>query len=597
MRPSRSQLVVLFIAGIISAYVGYQAYDRLTGANAPPPPPRQTALVQRGNIAATVSASGSVISQNQPTVTFRSSGKVAEVDVTPGAAVKKGQVLAKLDPVDLEVALDQAKANLASAQAKLDTIKDGARPEDIAAAEAAVAGAQAKLSSMVSGRPESIANAQAAVDSAQAKLDAIMNPYTTADIDAQQAAVAQAQSAVQTAQTNLYNLQNPDPTQVRNAQIELDRSKNALNQQYINRDLTCGQRGKASAECKAAGASAAASEAAVQTAQSNLTKLLAGPNQADLAQSQAAAQSAQTQLASAQQKLAEMKAGPKDTDVAQAQAALQQAQQQLALQTNPSSPQDIAQQQATVQQAQQQLSLKANPYTVRDLQTAQAAVDQAQANVRQAQYNLDNSVLTSPFDGMVSTVGYSVGAQSSSGGTVGAPGIVLVDTQRVRLDVNVDETDVAKVSIGQRATITFDALSGVQFQGTVTAVSPNAQVNSGVVTFPASVVLETGQDGYKVGMSGTASIVVAQRNNVLVVPNRAVRTVGRNRVVDVLETGSDKPVTKQVTIGMSNDTQTEITSGLNQGDVVIIQTTTTTAPRVGGGIGGPGGGPGGVLVR
>ena len=62
-------------------------------------------------------------------------------------------------------------------------------------------------------------------------------------------------------------------------------------------------------------------------------------------------------------------------------------------------------------------------------------------------------MLTAPFDGMVSTVGYSEGTLSSSGGTVGAAGIVLVDTKNLRLDVNVDETDVAKLLIGQDASV------------------------------------------------------------------------------------------------------------------------------------------------
>ncbi len=589
MRPS--QIITLLMAGIVSAFIGFQAYDRVTGASLPPPPPRQTAVVQRSNIAATVSATGSVVSQNSSQLTFRSSGRVIEVNVSPGSTVTKGQVLARLDPRDLQLQLDQARASLSSAQAKLDTIKDGARPEDIASARAQVSSAQAKLSDMISGgRPEDVASAQAAVDSAQAKLNLAMHPYTDAEIRAQESAVAQAQAALQKAQTDLYNLQHPDPTQVRNAEIELERSRNALNQVYINRDLTCGQKGKNSAECKAAHANAAASEASVKTAQSNLDNLKAGGKPQEIADAQAALQSAQAQLASAQQKLAEMQAGPKPEDLAQAQAALEQAKLQLALKSNPYTSQDIAQQQAAVVQAQQQLALKSEPYTARDLQTAQAAVDQAQASVSQAEMNLENSVLTAPFDGMVSTVGYSVGAMSSSGGTVGAPGITLIDTKNLRLDVNVDEVDVTKLAIGQQATVTFDALSGAQLSGQVTAISPAAQVNQGVVTYLASIVLAPGQSGYKVGMSGTASITVAQKNNVLVVPNRALRTVGRNRAVDVLDPATGKTETRNVRVGMANDQFTEIIEGLGEGEVVVIPSTTTAAPRTGG-VGGPVGGP------
>jgi HlyD family secretion protein len=324
----------------------------------------------------------------------------------------------------------------------------------------------------------------------------------------------------------------------------------------------------------------------VKTAEENLRNVRAGGKAQDIANAQATVLSAQAQLASAQQKLAEMKAGPKPEDVAQAQAALVQAQQQLALKAVPYTAQDIAQQQAAVAQAEQQLALKTSPYTIRDLQTAEASVAQAQASLSMAQYNLDNAVLVAPFDGMISSVGYSVGTWSSSAGTVGAAGILLVDLENVRLDVNIDEVDVAKVAIGQPCVTTFDAISGVQFLGKVLAIAPEAKVQSGVVTYLASVSLDPRQGPVRAGMSGNVGITVAERNNVLVVPNRAVRTQGRNRVVDVVLDG-DKTETRTVRVGMANDQLTEVQAGLTEGETVVIPTTTTTAPRVGGPQGGP----------
>jgi HlyD family secretion protein len=593
MRIKRLAILVLVI--IVAAVVSFQVYTRVILGSAPTQTPPQTAIVQRGNVAATVSASGSVVSQHTSTLTFRSSGRVTEVNVFPGSAVTKGQVLAKIDPIDLQVQLDQAKVGLVTAQIKLDTIKDGARPEDIASAQAQVDQAAAKLESMkIGGRAEDIATSQASLESVQAGLEKVMRPYTGAEIRAQEAAEASAQSALQTAQIALNKLQVPDPTEVATAQVELERAKNSLNQTYISRDLTCSQRGKDSADCLAAKASAAAAEAPVKTAQLNLADLKAGGKPQEIAQAQAAVQSAQIQLNSTQQKLAEMKAGAKPEDLTQAQAAVTQAQQNLALKAVPYTAQDIAQQAATLVQAQQSLALKTAPYTERDLQAAQAAVDSAQTVVTQAQYNLEAAVLTAPFDGVVSAVGYSVGTLSSSGGTVGAAAITLIDTQNLRLSVNVDETDVPKLLVGQPATITFDALTGVQFQGKVMAISPSAEVNSGVVTFPASISLDYEQSGYKVGMSGTALVVVAQRSGVLTLPNKAVRTVGKDRLVLVLEPGTGKTVSKPVAVGLSNETTTEITSGLNEGEVTVIQTTTTkTGTSSGPGMGIPGTGTGG----
>ena len=88
-------------------------------------------------------------------------------------------------------------------------------------------------------------------------------------------------------------------------------------------------------------------------------------------------------------------------------------------------------------------------------------------------------------------------------------------------------------------------------------------------------------------MTANVTIVVEQRDNILLVPNRAVKTTGKQKIVTVLKDGKPTPVT--VTLGMSNDTQSEVTSGLNEGDVVVVpQTTTTTS---GGGGGGGFGGP------
>ena len=94
-------------------------------------------------------------------------------------------------------------------------------------------------------------------------------------------------------------------------------------------------------------------------------------------------------------------------------------------------------------------------------------------------------------------------------------------------------------------------------------------------------------------MTANVTIVVEQRDNILLVPNRAVKTSGKQKIVTVLKDGKPTPV--NVTLSMSGDAQSEVTSGLNEGDVVVIQqtTTTTSGRRVrrasGGGFGGPGG--------
>jgi hypothetical protein len=104
-----------------------------------------------------------------------------------------------------------------------------------------------------------------------------------------------------------------------------------------------------------------------------------------------------------------------------------------------------------------------------------------------------------------------------------------------------------------------------------------------------TVALDQPGSQIRSGMTANVIIVVEQRDNILLVPNRAVKISSKQRVVTVLKDGKPMPV--NVTLGMSGDTQSEVTSGLSEGDVVAVQQTTTTTSQGGGGFGGhPGGG-------
>jgi len=267
--------------------------------------------------------------------------------------------------------------------------------------------------------------------------------------------------------------------------------------------------------------------------------------------------------------------------------------------------------QAAVNQAESLVALKRSPYTDSDLRAAQAAVDQAQVAVKAAQYNLDNATLVAPFDGVVSMV------TGAAGENVSGPVLSLVDPKALRVDVSLAEGDVARVEVGQPAILTFEALGGQRLQGKVTAVTPSATVQAGVVTYLVSLSLEgqpqpgqalpggtTGPrpgmgpgvgpgaiagagtvaqspaDPSKVkpGMTVNASTVYSRKDNVLVVPNRAIRMQGQDRVVDVLADG--KVGMRVVTIGTSNDQLTEILGGLKEGEQVLIPTTSTAPAYV-----------------
>jgi len=237
--------------------------------------------------------------------------------------------------------------------------------------------------------------------------------------------------------------------------------------------------------------------------------------------------------------------------------------------------------QVALEQAQKNLETK--------LATAQATLDSAKLDVEQAQRNLENAKLVAPYDGVVSAVNYGVG--DSATGTA----VTIVDLSLLQVKVTVAEVDIAKIELGQTATMTLDALPDKTYHAKVIAISPVGTVTSGVVNYAITMELTDSDGSIKPGMTATLAIEVERRDNALLVPAKAVRTQGNQKIVTVQSKGQSAQ--KTVTTGLSNDSSIEITSGLQEGDVVVLnQTTTTTSTNPGGGgmgIMGIGGGPGG----
>ena len=203
--------------------------------------------------------------------------------------------------------------------------------------------------------------------------------------------------------------------------------------------------------------------------------------------------------------------------------------------------------------------------------------------LQQAQIDLDNNTLVAPFDSIVASITGNPG-ETAPAGTNGF--ITLVDPSAVRIDVTVDEADVAKLAVGKPATITFDALPGRPFRGNVISVAPTGTLSQGVVTYPVSINIDSRNQVLPGGMTASATIIIDEKTNVVAVPLRAVRRAGREQVVDVI--GADgKPAPRTVRTGVQNDQLVEITDGLQEGEQIAVQGTTVRS-------GGPGipGGPG-----
>ncbi|MGE5141778.1 MAG: efflux RND transporter periplasmic adaptor subunit [Rudaea sp.] len=260
--------------------------------------------------------------------------------------------------------------------------------------------------------------------------------------------------------------------------------------------------------------------------------------------------------------------------------------------------------------AQQLASANANlvkltqPPLPTDIAQAQASIDSAQVQVKQAQSKLSQAKIIAPFDGTVAAVNYVVGQLSPGGTASSSPVITVVNMSNLQTQITVAEVDIAKVQVGQAVNLSFDALGGQAFPGKIVSVSPVGTITQGVVNYTVTVALTKPDSQIKPGMTATANIVVAQRANVLIAPNRAVKTQGNQKVLTELFEGKEIPLYVQT--GLSNDTSTEIdgataTDGtpvqLQDGDTVVLNPTTTST--TGGGrfpLGGFGGGGGPVIV-
>ncbi|MGE5138021.1 MAG: efflux RND transporter periplasmic adaptor subunit [Rudaea sp.] len=235
------------------------------------------------------------------------------------------------------------------------------------------------------------------------------------------------------------------------------------------------------------------------------------------------------------------------------------------------------------------------PATAQEIAQSQASVDSAQVAVDQARLKLNQAKIVAPFDGTIAAVNYVPGQVSGSTAVMS-----LVNLDNLETQITVAEVDIAKVKVGQQVELSLDALSGQTVTGKVVSVSPVGTVTSGVVNYTVTVSLTKSEPAIMPGMTTTAAVVVDKVDNVLLVPNKAVKTQNGKKTITLLLEGKETPLV--VKTGLSNDQSIEIVSAatatgqpvnLADGDVVVLNSTTTST-RTGstGGPGGPGGGLG-----
>ncbi len=203
-------------------------------------------------------------------------------------------------------------------------------------------------------------------------------------------------------------------------------------------------------------------------------------------------------------------------------------------------------------------------------------------SLRQKQDAVSDHYVRAPFDGIIATLDAKVGDNAGSGTQ-----IATLITQDKIAEISLNEVDAAKVAVGQKATLTFDAIDGLTISGEVAEIDLVGTVTQGVVSYKTKIKFDTDDERVKSGMSVSANIITSIKQDVLTIENSAIKSQGDTTYVQVMNNGVPENV--DVVTGVSNDEVTELVSGLNEGDSYIASTvtastqTTAQAPSLFGG--------------
>lgn len=506
------------IAAVVLVGAGY-AYTKLAAPKAKGKTQYTVAIAAKGDVKKTVSATGTLEAWSTVEVKSQAGGRIDLLAVDVGSRVKKGDIIAKIDPTNSLLTFNQAKASTDSANAKQ---AQSAETYRLTVQQAAIAVEQARAN---------LTSAKASLQQTEARLqtaltESAVQPALT------QAAINQANAAYDSAlqaRSKLTATQTQDQASAqsaydqavandRNAQTNLERQRSLLEKGFVARSTV-----------DTAEANAGVTKATVASAKSKLDTLgaqqKAERDAADAAVTQALAayRSAQANryvVTTKQNSLAENRGA-----LAQARAAVQTAQAQL-------DDAIAAQRNGAIRRL--------------DIADSAASLASAKAQLSNAQTTLDQTVVRAPSAGVVLAKSVEQGTIITSGMSLNAAGtsiVTLGDVSRMYVDVAVDETDIASIHLGGTVDITFDAFPDREFQGKVTKINPQGVVEQNVTTVHVRVEVDNSAEGFsdlKPEMNATCDFVENSATGVITVPSEAIQTEGEESFVEVATGG--KPV-------------------------------------------------------
>lgn len=604
----------LLLAVVIGGGVWYQAHSKSAAT-----PKYETAAVERRDLVQTVEVTGQIKPAARIELGFKNSGTINDILVKVGDSVKKGDVLAELENQNVVFAARSAAAALSVAKANLRVRQAGETEQSIKVAEAQVEQAKASRDKAVSDLSSTQQTTADAVRTAEISLNTAKN-----NLDNQEAIVAQnVSNAVQTARTTLLTALGPLNTALSDGDQISGVDNTAANSTYLNvlgfldagsverakNSYQVAKTAKLDAESSVKALNDVSDRVAVEAAASKLQKaieavqtyltdvqkvLAASLTNSSLTESVLAAKRTtidadRTSVSSQNTSVTTAMQSIKNTSLTRQQTVDQlndaYRSAQLAYETAKTNAEvqvraaqtAVSVQQASLDQAEAQLDLKKSGPRQVDLEPLLAAVEQAQVNADKAANDLKDIQIIAPVAGIISEVLPDIGEQSA----LGAIAIKMVGTDVFDIEAQVPEADVAKIQVGQTASITLDAYGDdVKFTGAVSAKDPAETKIQDAVYYKIRVQIDPAGREVKPGMTANVTVNTGEAKNALVIPLRGVRTKAETgeKTVRILQDTEAKE--RVIELGLRGDEgRVEVTKGLSQGELVIVgDTAVTTAP-------------------
>ena len=235
---------------------------------------------------------------------------------------------------------------------------------------------------------------------------------------------------------------------------------------------------------------------------------------------------------------------------------------------------------AQILQAQAALSQTLALPTQLQIDQATLAVEQAASRLERARLQLTRTELVAPYAGVIGVVDARLGEPALPS----VPAMTLLDLSQFHLDVSVDEVDVARLALDQPVTVLVEALPGEVINGQVVRLAPTAAVVEGLVNYTVRLVLDPAgvPAALRAGMSATAEIVVAEVQDVVLMPNWAIRRDRRTGQAYASLQQGEGLVEVPITTGLRGETYTEVLTGVAAGDIAAISTTREGLDLLGG---------------